>query len=302
MAAVVDRGLPHIMSMDRLTSASHFQLGRSIQSGYHQSRLNVGRPETDAGAYTIKTAEGVFSSFPEKKPKTAKEKKAEEEKKKKLAEEEAILKALPRYEENESALMGADSWQNSVSIAKKYAVGTLASSKYGEQVKTFSKVHEAIEEESNILPLSSYFGPHPDPEKDRFNRRMVQQLNDIDFSEDSEDDFEDVVAIKRQNRTTLTEENLRKYLSQETTKLNIEHHYWLKDSFLSKIGKMAPNLVELCLRRLKISNQSFAEMSRHLKVVQKLDISECQLIESSGLKSFLDTCGETVVELQASNC
>jgi hypothetical protein len=52
----------------------------------------------------------------------------------------------------------------------------------------------------------------------------------------------------------LTEESLKVYLSKETEKLNLEHSYWLKDSFLDKIGRMAPNLKELSLRRLKITN------------------------------------------------
>jgi len=90
--------------------------------------------------------------------------------------------------------------------------------------------------------MDNYFGKTPDPNKDIFNRRTVKQLEDISFSEDSEDDFEDVRNIKRQRRTILTEENLKQYLCDETVKLNIEHHTWLKDSFLSKLGKMARNL------------------------------------------------------------
>lgn len=88
----------------------------------------------------------------------------------------------------------------------------------------------------------------------------MQQLNDISFDEDSEDDFEDVKNAKRQPRTVLTEENLKKYLSEETLKLNLEHHYWLKDTFLNKIGRMAPNLRILSLRRLKITDESFATL------------------------------------------
>ena len=90
--------------------------------------------------------------------------------------------------------------------------------------------------------MSQYFGKRPDPAKDQFDRRVTQQLNDISFEEDSEEDFEDMRAVKRQSRTVLTEENLRKYLGEETVKLNLEHHYWLKDSFLSKLGRMAPQL------------------------------------------------------------
>lgn len=119
-------------------------------------------------------------------------------------------------------------------------------------------------EKSNIWPMDNYYGKKPDPEKDPFNRRTVKQLNDISFSEDSEDDFEDVIALKRQRRTILTEENLRKYLSEETIKLNIEHHNWLKDSFLNKIGKMAPNLTQLSLKRLAITEDSFSLLCNHL--------------------------------------
>jgi hypothetical protein len=61
-------------------------------------------------------------------------------------------------------------------------------------------------------------------------------------------------------QTVLTEENLRLYLSKETEKLDLEHTYWLKDVFLDKIGRMAPNLKELSLRRLKISNRAFTEI------------------------------------------
>lgn len=102
--------------------------------------------------------------------------------------------------------------------------------------------------------MENYFGKSRDPKKDPFDRRVTQQLNDINFDEDSEDDFEDFNYLKRQPRTVLTEENLKKYLDERTFKLNLEHHYWLKDNFLDKLGRMAPNLKILSLRRLKISD------------------------------------------------
>ena len=102
--------------------------------------------------------------------------------------------------------------------------------------------------------MENYFGKSRDPNKDPFDRRVTQQLNDINFDEDSEDDFEDFHYLKRQPRTVLTEENLKKYLDERTYKLNLEHHYWLKDNFLDKLGRMAPNLKILSLRRLKISD------------------------------------------------
>lgn len=60
--------------------------------------------------------------------------------------------------------------------------------------------------------------------------------------------------------TVLTEENLKKILSKKTTKLNLEHANWLKNSFLNKIGRLAPNLQTLSLRRLAISNEAFIEI------------------------------------------
>jgi len=84
-------------------------------------------------------------------------------------------------------------------------------------------------------------------------------------------------------RTVLTEENLRKYLSQETLRLNLEHHYWLKDSFVSKLGRMVPNLQVLSLRRLKITDDAFFEMFSHLRHVQRLDISNSPFIEKKGM-------------------
>jgi F-box/leucine-rich repeat protein 2/20 len=115
-----------------------------------------------------------------------------------------------------------------------------------------------------MWPPQAYFGETPNPDRDPYDRRKVKQLNDISFeeSEDSsgEADFEAIKSIKRMPQTVLTEENLRLYLSKETEKLDLEHTYWLKDVFLDKIGRMAPNLKELSLRRLKISNRAFTEI------------------------------------------
>ncbi len=59
-------------------------------------------------------------------------------------------------------------------------------------------------EKSALLPMQSYFGVTPDPQKDPYDRRKVKQLNDISFEEsggsgDEEDDlvFEETKALKR---------------------------------------------------------------------------------------------------------
>ena len=81
--------------------------------------------------------------------------------------------------------------------------------------------------------------------------------------------------MKRLPQTILTEENLKLYLTNETERLNLEHAYWLKDVFLDKIGRMAQNLREISLRRLRISNRAFSEMVTHLKRLQIVDLSDC---------------------------
>lgn len=104
--------------------------------------------------------------------------------------------------------------------------------------------------------------------KDPYDRRKVKQLNDISFEESEEgedEEFEDVKNLKRLPRTVITEETLKQYLGVETEKINLEHHYWLKDNFIDKIGRMAPNLKDISLRRLKISNRAFQEIVMHLK-------------------------------------
>lgn len=84
----------------------------------------------------------------------------------------------------------------------------------------------------------------------------------------------------------MTEENLRKILNDETLKLNLEHHYWLKDVFLSKLGRLAPNLKILSLRRLNVSNQSFITIMKFARKIEQLDICDCPAIEDSGMEQF----------------
>jgi len=66
-------------------------------------------------------------------------------------------------------------------------------------------------------------------------------------------------------RTILNEENLREYLSEETLRLNLENHYWIKNNVIEKIGRMAPNLQVLSLRRMKfVNNLVFAQIFKYL--------------------------------------
>lgn len=85
----------------------------------------------------------------------------------------------------------------------------------------------------------------------------------------------------------MTEENLKVYLTKETEKLDLEHSYWLKDVFLDKVGRMAPNLRWLSLRRLRISNRAFNEIAQHLKQLERIDISDCNQIQAPTFKLML---------------
>jgi hypothetical protein len=69
--------------------------------------------------------------------------------------------------------------------------------------------------------------------------------------------------------------------------LDLEHAYWLKDVFLDKIGRMAPNLKELSLRRLKLSNRAFTDIMTHLKSIEVIDVADCPLLQESGLETLL---------------
>jgi hypothetical protein len=150
-------------------------------------------------------------------------------------------------------------------------------------------MNEKARDYSSIYPQANYFGQVPDPSKDPYDRRKVKQLNDISFEEsESDEEFEDIKNIKRLPRTVLTEENLKNYLGSETEKINLEHHYWLKENFIDKIGRMAPNLRELSLRRLKVSNTAFTEIVAHLRKLERIDVSDCPLIQVPGMKILLD--------------
>ncbi len=114
----------------------------------------------------------------------------------------------------------------------------------------------------------------------------MKQLDDISF-EDSDEDPEEIRNLKRLPRTVITEETLKQYLGPETEKLNLEHHYWIKDNFIDKIGRMAPNLRELSVRRLKISNRAFSDIVLYLKSLDRIDLSDCPHILPSGVKVML---------------
>lgn len=117
-------------------------------------------------------------------------------------------------------------------------------------------------------------------------RRRVKQLNDVDLIEDKEP--EELLNLKRLPSKVLTEENLVRILSHETTDLCLENHYWLSTKFIGKLGMMAPNLTHLSLRRMpSISNITFADIFRELTKLESVDLADCTGLFSTALQLAL---------------
>ena len=111
-------------------------------------------------------------------------------------------------------------------------------------------------------------------------------MNDIEFSDS--DEPEELHNLKRQPRTILTEENLKEYLDDETMKINLENHYWISNSFIAKLGRMAPSLQELSLRRMpQITNKIFAEVFENLETLTTVDFCDCEGLFSSAFQLLL---------------
>lgn len=62
-----DKGLPHIQSSDRISSASTFMIGRSIQSSYKRAPQEDSKSVYGLGKETfqaLKSVDRAFSAFP----------------------------------------------------------------------------------------------------------------------------------------------------------------------------------------------------------------------------------------------
>ena len=132
---------------------------------------------------------------------------------------------------------------------------------------------------------------------------MVKQLNDIDFEDSDEDEWEEEIKnLKRMPRTVLNEENFKEYVTEEVERLVLENHYWLRNNVLSKIGRMAPHLQELSLRRMKnMTNPVFAEIFANLSQLTHLDLTDCEGLLTTACNLALDT-NPNLEYLQLSGC
>jgi hypothetical protein len=147
--------------------------------------------------------------------------------------------------------------------------------------------------------MAAYCGKKPDPAKDPYDRRKVKQLDDIPF--ESDDEPEEIKNLRRMPETVLTEENLKQLLSRDLKALNLNEHFWLKNNFIDKIGRMAPNLVELSIRGLKVTSEVFIDLVKHMGLLKILDISNCNLLEERAIMKLADT-NRGLVQFKASGC
>jgi len=90
-------------------------------------------------------------------------------------------------------------------------------------------------------------------------------------------------------KTILNEENFKECVTEDTTRVVLENHYWLRNNILSMLGRMAPNLQMLSLRRMKnITNPVFAEIFKSLKQLTHIDLTDCHGLLPTATNLMLD--------------
>ena len=181
----------------------------------------------------------------------------------------------------------------------KRSAGMLTTTLYDEKVKVVNTINKQSQYISPMKPMAAYCGPQPNPAKDPFDRRKVKQLDDISF--ESDDEIEEFKNYRRLPETVLTEENLKVSLTPSLKALNINNHYWLKNNFINKIGRMAPNLVELSLRGLKVTTDAFCDLVKHMGLLKIIDISNCDLLEEESIMVLADK-NRGITRFKASGC
>lgn len=92
--------------------------------------------------------------------------------------------------------------------------------------------------------------------------KPMKKIGDISFEEEVYEP-ENVKNLKRWTADNLNNESLKDFLSEEVKILNIENHYWISQDVLSKLGRLAGNLIELNLRNLDIINESLDMILSH---------------------------------------
>lgn len=186
-----------------------------------------------------------------------------------------IQRNIAAHKLSQEQLPYIDAGQNSTTLGfdfSKRSSGLLTTANYEERVNI---LNNALAQKSQYIsplkPMAAYLGKKPQPNKDPYDRRKVKQLDDISF--ESDDEPEEIKNFRRLPANVLTEENLKECLSKDLRSLNLNSHFWLNNNFIDKIGRMAPNLVELTIRNLKVTPETFMDLIKPLGLMKIIDIS-----------------------------
>lgn len=287
-------------------SAADLKFGKSI----NQSNFDI----MSHGA--IGTLDRIFSALPAPKAKKGKKKKkaaeaAEEEpapeggkakkKKKKKAKKSTLPEVPPTLygppQTVDQAMGNTISWSQNNNINTKQAAGVLTTVSHSTRAATFDQMNP-IGHRSAIEPQTQFVGSKPDNQ--HFVRRVVRQLNDIEFSDEEEP--EELHNLRRLPPTVLTEETLKEYLNAGTGKVNFENYYWISNAFLSKLGRLTPNLQALSLRRMpQITNKVFADMFEFFGHLRTVDLCDCEGLQQTALQLMLRR-NPQLEQIQLSGC
>jgi FtsZ-interacting cell division protein YlmF len=135
--------------------------------------------------------EGEDGASPEGSPAKKKKKKKKGKKKKSSLPEPAVTLYGPR-QTCEDAMLETHSWQLNNIISRKQAVGVMTTTCHTERARTFEEMNP-IGRRSGVLPQRLYVGKEPDTRD--YVRRVVRQLDDIEFSDD--EDPEEIRNLRR---------------------------------------------------------------------------------------------------------
>jgi hypothetical protein len=111
----------------------------------------------------------------------------------------------------------------------------------------------------NMFPKSNCLGQ---PRDQNFSKK-TKKIGDISF-EETNNLNEDVKDLKRLSPDFITEESLKDNLNDRVEILRLENCNWLSKDLISKIGRMDPNMKELCLRNLTIDNSILLNILKYV--------------------------------------
>jgi len=178
----------------------------------------------------------------------------------------------------------------------KISTAALTTTKYEDKANIVEKMNERSLKFATIIPQHAYLGP----KQEGFERRKVKQLDDIVFEDDFEEP-EEALHFKRLPRSILTEDSLKIALTPTTEKLSLENHVWIRDNFLDKVGRLAPNLRDISLRGLEISGKSFIEIIKYCNLLKKIDVSQCKLLSEESISLIPQRC-PNLIWFKAASC